>query len=177
MHAPTLLLALLLAPGPGAGPQEIPEVEGKSLASVPGPFTDRYPDPARDPTYRGLDVQIRRQSRRTASIPAVAVPSVPLAVKDRIADPAGWRAYRVEVPGKAVVHARLRSDHEAWFLVRTVNKWGQLTEGMLQNLIPTGNPEATYKNPKDEAAEVYFVVDTRDLGAQGEPFTLTFTRK
>lgn len=177
MHTLPLCLALLLAPGPAARPQEIPEVEGKALASVPGPFTDRYPDPARDPASRGLDVQIRRQSRRRPSIPGVAVPSLPLAVKDRIADPAGWRAYRVEVPAKAIVHARLTSDHEGWFLVRTVNKWGQLTEGMLQNLIPTGNPEATFKNPKDEAAEVFFVVDTRDLGAQGEPFTLTFTRK
>jgi hypothetical protein len=175
----TLLLctALALAAAAPGQPQPIPEVEGKTLASVPGPLTDRYPDPARDPAYRGLEAQIRRQSRRTPSIPGVAVPSLPLAIKDRIADPAGWRAYRVEVPGNTEVHARLTSDHEGWFLVRTVNKWGQLQEGMLQNLIPTGNPEASFRNPKAEAATVFFVVDTRELGTQGEAFTLTFVKK
>ncbi len=168
----------LISAGTAQDPSKpVPDVEGKALASVPGPLTDRYPDPSREPGLRGLDVQIRHQARRTPSIPAVAVPSLPLAVKDRIADPAGWRAYRVDVPAGATVHARLTSVHEGWFLVRTVNKWGRLEEGMLQNLIPTGNPEATFKNPKPEAATVFFVVDTRDLSAQGETFTLTFVRK
>lgn len=177
MNTPLIVTALALAGQVQAPAPPPPEVEGKTLASVPGPLTDRYPDPARDPAYRGLDVQIRRQARRTSSIPGVAVPSLPLAVRDRIADPAGWRAYRVEVPPKAAVHARITSVHEGWFLVRTVNKWGNLEEGMLQNLIPTGNPEATFRNPKDKATTVFFVVDTREMGAQGEAFTLTFVQK
>lgn len=156
-------------------PPALPEVEGRTLASVPGPMVRRLADPARGLGPEGLEGQIRRSARRTPSIPAVAVPSLPLAVSDRIADPAGWRAYRVEVPGNATVHARLTGDHEAWFQVRTVNKWGDLETGMLQNLIPTGNPEATFRNPKAEPVTLYFVVDTTEMGMQGEAFKLTFT--
>jgi hypothetical protein len=167
--ATLLLLSALVCQG-----QEIPEVEGKTLPSVPGPMTERHPDPARGLGRPTLEDQIRRQARRTASIPALAVPAAPVAVLDRIADPAGWRAYRVEVPAKATVHARLTGDHEAWFRVRVVNRWGQLEQGMLQNRIPTGNPEASFINPKNESVTVFFVVDTTETGTQTEAFRLTF---
>lgn len=170
MRTATLLLtSALLCHG-----QEIPEVEGKTLPVVPGPMTERMPDPARGLGRPNLGDQIRRQARRTASLPAVAVPSAPVAVLDRIAEPAGWRAYRMEVPAKATVHARLTGDHEAWFLVRVVNRWGQIEQGMLQNRIPTGNPEASFINPKNEAVTVFFVVDTTETGTQNEAFRLTF---
>jgi hypothetical protein len=170
MRAATLLLtSALLCRG-----QEIPEVEGKTLPVVPGPMTERMPDPARGLGRTSLEDQIRRQARRTASLPAVAVPAAPVAVLDRIHDPAGWRAYRVEVPAKGTVHARLTGNHEAWFQVRVVNRWGQLEQGMLQNRIPTGNPEASFINPKPEAVTVYFVVDTTETGSQNEAFRLTF---
>jgi hypothetical protein len=171
------ILALLVASTLFSQAPEIPEVEGKTLPSVPGPLTDRYPDPSRGLQPRDLETRIRHQARHSMSIPAVALPKGSIAVKDRIADPAGWRAYRVDVPPKGVLHARLTGAHEAWFLVRTVNKWGQLEAGMLQNRIPTGNPEASYKNPKNEVSTVFFVVDTTELGTQGEEFRITFTAK
>jgi hypothetical protein len=56
-----------------------------------------------------------------------------------------------------------------------VNRWGDLETGMLQNLIPTGNPEATFRNPRAEPATLFVVVDTTEMGMQGEAFKLTFT--
>lgn len=170
-------LALLLLCALISQVQAIPEVEGRTLPSVPGPMTDRYPDPSRGIGFNDIEAQMRHQSRRTASIPAVAIPKAPIAVKDRISDPAGWLAYRVEVPPNGRVHARLTGVHEAWFLVRTVNRWGHLEQGMLQNRIPTGNPEASYINPKAEARTVYFVVDTTERNILGEEFKLTITTK
>ena len=88
---------------------------------------------------------------------------------------AGWKAYRVDVPAKGAIHVRLRGEHEAWFRVGTVNQWGVLEKGMLQNVIPTGNPEASYKNPKDETVSIFFIVDTTELNVQGETYTLEVT--
>ena len=42
----------------------------------------------------------------------------------------------------------------------------------IRNLIGTGNPEATYTNPKHEANTVFFVVDTTEPDVTGEPYTL-----
>ena len=70
---------------------------------------------------------------------------------------------------------RLRGMHEGWFLIRTVNKWGNLEEGMLQNKIKTGNPEARYTNSTKGAKSIYFVVDTSELNIIGEECTLEVT--
>ena len=175
-----IALSLLVAPlltGQTATP-ELRKMLGKDLQSVPGPFVDRYcqspgyQDPAADPSNSPIQMQIRDGARRGPSIPAVALPEGPLTVSDTIGSIAGWKAYRVEVPPGAKVHVRLHSNHEAWFLVRTVNKMGSLEEGMLRNLIPTGNPEATYTNPKKEPNTIFFVVDTTEMDVGSEPFTL-----
>ena len=60
-------------------------------------------------------------------------------------------------------------------MVRTVNKWGALEAGMLQNVIKTGNPEARYTNPTQEAKSIYFVVDTTELNILGEEYSLEVT--
>jgi len=60
-------------------------------------------------------------------------------------------------------------------MVRCVNRMGQLEKGMLQNMIPTGNPEASFINEGTEAKTVYFVVDTTMYLNGSEPYTLTFT--
>ena len=152
------------------------EVDGSKLPSVPGPSTTRLTDPARDFNFSGIDAQIRTQARHTSSVlPAVALPPGSLRVKDKVADIAGWKAYRVDVPPKGSIHMRLRGLHEAWFKVRTVNRWGNLEEGMLQNQIATGNPEARYANPTPKTKTIYFVVDTTELNMQGEAYTLEVT--
>lgn len=169
-----LLASALLAQSPA--PREI---QGKDLPKVPGPFVDRfchlpgYHDPAAGSGGSELQMRIRESARSGPGIPAVALPEGPLAVKDSVGSVAGWKAYRVEVPAGAKVHARIHAAHEAWFTMRTVNRMGSLEEGMLQNLIKTGNPEASYTNPKKAANTIFFVVDTTEPDVSGEDYTLT----
>lgn len=171
----SFFLAPLLAAQQAAAPKPI---AGKDLPAVPGPFVERYcstpgyHDPAADPSNPPVQMEIRTSARRGPSIPARALPAGPVAVSDIVGSAAGWKAYRVEVPAGARVHARIHSAHDGWFLVRTVNRMGALEEGMLQNLIGTGNPEATYTNPRKETHTIFFVVDTSELGAESEPYTL-----
>ncbi len=124
-----------------------------------------------------MDVQIRRSARRVGSVPTVAVPPGDVSVLHQVLYPAGWQGYRVEAAPGEKVKARLRGDHAAWFVVRCVNKWGQWEKGMLQNVIHTGNPEASYLNPKNEPSTFYFVVDTTEIVSGTEPYTITFTHE
>lgn len=171
----SLLMTPLLAAQTASAPKP---VEGKDLPSVPGPFVERYcgvpgyRDPAEGPGQSRLQMEIRASARQGPSIPARALPPGPVAVSDIVGSAAGWKAYRVEVPAGAGVHARIHSAHDGWFLVRTVNRMGALEAGMLQNLIGTGNPEASYTNPKREPNTIFFVVDTSETSAVSEPFTL-----
>lgn len=170
------LLILATLPLLGAATTDFKEVDASKLPNITGPSTKRMSDPARGLGFTGLDARIRTQARRAGTIqPAVALPPGSLMVKDKVADVSGWKAYRVEVPAGGSIHMRLKGLHQGWFLVRTVNKWGMLEEGMLQNEIKTGNPEARYTNPTREAKTVFFVVDTTELNTQGEEYTLEVT--
>ncbi len=152
---------------------ELPEIDVKSLPRIPGPMTDHLGDPSRGIGTSAFDTQIRAQARHAGTVePAVALPPGSLKLQDAVSYPAGWKAYRVDVPAHGAIHARLRGNHEAWFRVRTVNRWGSLEKGMLQNKIPTGNPEASYKNPTGDAKSIYFIVDTTEADLHEEPFTL-----
>ncbi len=172
------ILTSLLVVVPMAAAQPRAELSGKDLKAVPGPLVDRYcgapgyHDPAEGPGNSPIQMQMRAAARRGPSIPALALPNGPVAVSDTVGSIAGWKAYRVEVPSGTKVHARIHSAHDGWFLVRTVNRMGNLEQGMLQNLIPTGNPEASYTNPKKETNTIYFVVDTSELSTETEPYTL-----
>lgn len=165
MHQ-VLFLSLCLVQTPPAPPV----VEAKTLPLVPGPMAPHMHDLAGG-TGDGIQLALRRSSRSSA-IPAVELPPGPLEVRDSLSAIPGWKAYRIEAPPHGKVKVRLKGLHEAWFRVLTLNKWGQMEEGMLQNRIPTGNPEASYMNPKGESKSVYFVVDTTDLGADREAFSL-----
>lgn len=173
-----LLTPILAAQAPAAGKPAPKELAGKDLPSIPGPFVDRYcgapgyHDPAAGPGNSQIQMQIRESARRGPSIPARALPAGPLIVKDVVGSAAGWKAYQVVVPPGAKVHARIHSDHDGWFLIRTVNRMGALEEGMLQNLHGTGNPEASYTNPKKEPNTIFFVVDTTEADAVSEPYDL-----
>lgn len=164
------LMLLLLAEVP-------PLFEGSKLAPAPGPQTPPGPDLAAGPGPGGLDRQVRSQARRAGTVPAVQVPAVPSIIEDKVAFPSGWKAYRVTAPAGATLHARLRSQHEGWFRVRAVNKWGALEQGMLQNRIETGNPEASFINPKNSVVSVYFIVDTTMDGAETETFRIELNIK
>ncbi|GEM_PF-1885053 len=91
--------------------------------------------------------------------------------------PAGWRAYAFVVPGKEKLHVRLHHTNEGWFRLAMVDRWGQMREGMLQNLITTGNPEVSYTNPADLANTVYVLVDDPGwMGTKDNPFKLKVDR-
>lgn len=91
--------------------------------------------------------------------------------------PAGWRAYAFVVPAKEKLHVRLHHTNEGWFRLAMVDRWGQLRPGMLQNLIPTGNPEVSYTNPVDQANIVYVIVDDPGwMATKSNPFTINVDR-
>jgi hypothetical protein len=154
-------------------------VDGKDLKVVPGPIagTEHLRDLAPRMGDNGMDLQMRRGARRTGTVPAVAVPPGDVAITHQVTFPAGWQAYQVEAAPGEKIKARLRGDHAGWFVVRCVTHMGQLEKGMLQNLIHTGNPEASYINPRATVSTVYFVVDTTEMITGNEPYTVTFTRE
>jgi len=95
-------------------------------------------------------------------------------VSDR---PAGWTAYEFRVPPGENIQVRLNHSNEGWFHLRTVNKWGDLEPGMLQNLIPTGNPEVKYRNPTDQPRCVYVIVDDPGwMSTKANPFSMKVAR-
>jgi len=166
-----LALAFLVAQAP-----EIPVLDGAKLEKVPGPQAPTYPDQGPSDPRPDIQAQIRHKAR-TGALTARAVPQLPMAIEDSVGDIAGWKAYRVEAPPGATVKARLHGLHEAWFAVHTVNHWGRQEQGMLQNRIPTGNPEASFINPKQEKVTFFFLVDTREMNAEREPYRLEITLK
>jgi len=90
---------------------------------------------------------------------------------------AGWKAYGFRVPGGEKLHVRLRHSNEGWFRLLMVNKWGLVERGMLQNLIPTGNPEVSYTNFTEKPHTVYVIVDDPGFWASlDNPFNIKIDR-
>ena len=157
-----------------AAPTPLPEVEAKDLApAARGPMVPHVRDEGTEHSPLG---QARRGARMGPSIPALQLPSGSVRVKDKIPDMSGWRAYAIEVPGGGTVKAHVVEGRKAWFRVLGVNAWGMEEPGLLQNRIPTGEPEATYKNQGPEARTIYFIVDTLDIDMVSEPYILEVTR-
>lgn len=166
LTAPLALFFFLQTPAP-------PKVDATSLQTVPGPMVPRDGATVLGPGSGGVTLQLRRSARSSGTVPAVALPQGKVLVEDRMDNqPAGWKAYRAEVGPKGSAHIRLKAVREGWFRVSCVNKWGQIEAGMLQNKIPTGNPEASFRNPKAETATVWFIVDILDPDTRNEPYTL-----
>jgi hypothetical protein len=91
--------------------------------------------------------------------------------------PAGWIAYGFRVPPGGKLHIRLTHPNEGWFRLTMMNKWGGLEPGMLQNLIPTGNPEVTYTNLSQEGRSVYVLVDDPGwMSSAADPFRIKVER-
>ena len=159
---------LIQAPAPP------PVVEAKDLPKAPrGPMTPHIPDAGAE---AGMTGQARAGARRGPSIPALQLPAGSVRVVDRVPDVSGWRAYAVEVPAGGKVKAHVMEGRKAWFRVLGVNVWGQEEPGLLQNRIPTGEPQATYENRSRETRTIYFIVDTLDANMVGDAYTLEITR-
>jgi len=169
IFAPILAMAVLQGQ-----PQQI---EASSLPKVNGPMPPNYFDPAPD-SYRGdLDAQMRRHARKGGTLPAVALPVDDAIVSDQVKNVAGWKAYQAIVPAGQTVHVRLRAKREAWFEVKTINRWGNTEKGMVQNLLHKCDPEANYVNMGKETKTVFFVIDTNELNMFNEPYALHVTWK
>ena len=149
-------------------------IKAADLKVVPGPMAPQYPDPAMGPGADRMQLALRRAARR-GSVPAVEVPTGTQVLEDRMMSQTGWQAYLVQAPAGAKVKVRLQGEHTGWYWMTAVDKWGKTGAGMLQNRIKTGNPEASFINPRqDRVSPVYFMVDTQETN-MNETFTLTFT--
>jgi hypothetical protein len=168
---PSLLMlpmVVLQAPAP------LPVVEAKDLPKAPrGPMVPHRRDPGAE---AGILGETRQGARKGPSIPALQLPAGSIRVTDKIPDMSGRRAYAIEVPAGGKVKVQVVEGRKAWFRVLAVNAWGQEEPGLLQNRIPTGEPQATYENPTKETRTIYFIVDTKDANMTGEPFTIDVTR-
>jgi hypothetical protein len=89
----------------------------------------------------------------------------------------GWQAYYLTVPAGESVHLRLRHPNEGWFRLLMMDKWGQAGRGMLQNRIPKGHPEVSFRNLSKEPQTVYVLVDDPGLmSSEKSPFEVLVTR-
>jgi len=112
-------------------------------------------------------VEMWRQRDILGQIIAIArhgpIPIKPIQDETEIYDyawiPAGWRGYGMVVPGHGEVRISLDHTKRGWFRLSMCNKWGQLEQGMLQNIMHVFEPVVTYKNPTDKARAIYIVAD------------------
>lgn len=125
---------------------------------------------------RDIMAEIQWMSRR-GSIPVTPVAEDLIELNDAAMYPSGLKVYGFAVPPGGKLHVRLNHGNEGWFRLAMVNKWGDLGPGMLQNLIPTGNPEVRYTNPTKEAQGVYVIVDDPGwMSSSAYPYTLHVQR-
>lgn len=128
--------------------------------------------------WRRRDIMAEIQAMARRGFIAVHPVGEDLSEFTGVADyPAGWTAYGFRVPPGENIHVRLNHSNEGWFRLAMVNKWGSLEPGMLQNLIPTGNPEVKYRNPTDKPRSVYVIVDDPGwMSTTANPFSMKVTR-
>lgn len=125
---------------------------------------------------RDLFTELQWASRRGA-LPVVKVPEDAGSIQGVTWVPSGWRAYGIPVPPGEKVHVRLKHPMEGWFRLQMVNQWGTLEQGMLQNLLNSGNPEVSYTNLFKAPRAVYIIVDDPAwISTKDQPFELVITR-
>jgi hypothetical protein len=159
------LLAIALAQGAP------PEYNASDLPKVNGPRPPSYADPAPRYTGTAMDAYIRRMARRGGMIAAVALPGGDAIINDKMEGSAGRKAYQATVPAGQTVKVRLKSNHEAWFVVKAANRVGIAERGMVHHSLHTCDPQTTYVNSSKETKTVYFIVDTTEMNAERVPFS------
>ncbi len=126
--------------------------------------------------HRDILEEIQFMSRQ-GFVACTRVADDALEISDYADFPQGWKGYAFVVPAKGTLHVSLNHVNRGWFRMVMMDKWGGLQAGMLPNLIPTGNPEVTFKNPKDEAQAVYVVADDPGwMSSRAYPYQLTVER-
>lgn len=161
---------------PDSRPRPQPEAKPKRVVA-PQPL-ERCREYPRGAFWAGRDLfAVIQALARRGAIPVVVTDPEATEIVDYTWWPAGWRAYAFLVAPLGELQVRLHHPNEGWFRLQMMNQWGQLEQGMLQNLIPTGNPEVSYRNPKREWRWVYLLVDDPAWwSSKGNPYTLKVTR-
>lgn len=125
---------------------------------------------------RDLAAEIQRNARR-GPIPIVRIAPDASEVKGFGLFPAGWRGYGFVVPPGESLKVSLFHPNRGWFRLQMVNKWGNLEEGMLQNVVRTFEPVVTYTNPSKQARAIYVIADDPGwMSYEQNPFTLKIER-
>lgn len=121
--------------------------------SYPAP-TKAHPAPIAIPTVDVESLPILPGMR----VQTLQAPPCPVLITD--ASPRrSTKGYAVQVPGRSLARATLRSESSMAFLqVRALNKWGTPLEGSHHSL---GIPEASFLNASDASTTVYFVVSAK----------------
>jgi hypothetical protein len=125
---------------------------------------------------RDLMKEIQAMSR-SGFIPVVPVAGDVDSLNDVSYFPSGWKAYGFVVPAHGELEVRLTHPAQGWFRLVMVNKWGSLQEGMLQNIIPKGDPIVTFKNPRNSSQEVFVIADDPGwMSSTKYPYTISVKR-
>jgi hypothetical protein len=161
------------SPSIGGGRQTVQSV----IAPPPTSRLTQEPTPVKWRTRnRDLTRCLMAMARR-GLVPATRVPDDLPLVTGVSFRPAGWIAYAFAVPARGTLRVKLEHPKEAWFHLRMVDRWGHLTKGMLQNVIPTGRPRVSFVNPFDEGQVVYVIVDDPGwMSWPDSPFLLRIDR-
>ena len=88
------------------------------------------------------------------------------------------QTYKVIVAPRGELRIRLHHVYEGQFQVLMEDRWGRKhAPGLWQNRIPTGNPEAVFRNPKQDWQVIFFLVGDPELFSnEHSPYRLELTR-
>ena len=88
------------------------------------------------------------------------------------------QTYKTSVAPGGELRVRLHHVYEGQFHVSMEDRWGRRhAPGLWQNRIPTGNPEAVFKNPKQDWQVIFISVGDSELfSSERSPYRLDLTR-
>ena len=147
---------------------QVPVIDGNKLMPTMGPIIQYGPGWTN--ALKNLLSFKNIRGQRLYFIMTVVAPSGDCDIKDTMNDPSGWKSYQFDVPADQTLTFNLETKYKSNFKLFTVNRWGDLEEGMLQNTIYRGEPKASYINKKKTNNTIYLVIDSVDM--YGEPYTL-----
>jgi hypothetical protein len=120
---------------------------------------------------------IKLTARKIGIIQALRIPDELTIVKGMAERPAGWAAYAFVVPGRGTLRVTLSHPNEGWFQLLMLDKWGGIAKGMLPNLVHTGKPQVSFKNPEDSVQLVFVIVDDPGwMSSETSLYSLTIDR-
>ena len=148
---------------------QIPIVDGSKLTPTMGPSIQRGPGWTN--ALKNLLPSRSFHGNSLSFIMTFVAPTGDCNIEDSMDIPMGWKSYQFEVPARQTVTFKLDTEYKSNFRLFTVNRWGDLEEGMLQNTIYKGEPKASYISPKDTPNKIYLVIASDDF-TPGEKYTL-----